>query len=153
MLFRGPAKKPDVESKKKKGVNMVKKLLGAAAMAAVACAFVPVHAAKVGMGCSGDNLAKAEGTVETMADGPAKFTAQREIAQAQDAMLNGRMSGCALHLSRAMRAGALAPASYQQTWGQSPYEGSMAQFAAPGQTVGQAPSQPQAGWKPIQPAQ
>ena len=44
----------------------------------------------VGVGCSGDNFAKAEGGVETMADSPAKFMAEREIAQAQDAMLSGQ---------------------------------------------------------------
>jgi hypothetical protein len=136
---------------------MVKKLLGAAAMAAVVCAFTPAHAARVGIACSGDNLAKAEGNVETMADGPAKFTAEREIAQAQDAMLSGKMGGCAMHLGRAMRASAVAPDYYQGTPGQSPYAGTMAQFpdAAPasGQPVGQAPSPTRPGWQPLQPAE
>ncbi len=84
---------------------MLRKLVGAAAMAASAFAFVPAqaahvhHAMHVGVGCSGDNFAKAEGTVETMADSPAKFLAEREIAQAQDAMLSDKMSGCAMHLA------------------------------------------------------
>ena len=87
---------------------MLRKLLGAAAMAATAYAFAPAYAAHVhhvhvGVGCSSENLAKAEGGVETMADGPAKFVAEKEIAQAQDAMLSGKISGCAMHLSRAMR--------------------------------------------------
>jgi hypothetical protein len=101
--------------KNKKGRTMLRKLLSAAAMAASAYAFVPAHAAHVhharvhhamhvGVGCSGDNFAKAEGGVETMADSPAKFMAEREIAQAQDAMLNGKMSGCAMHLGQALRA-------------------------------------------------
>ncbi len=86
---------------------MLRKLLGAAAMAATAYAFVPAYAAHVhvGAGCSSENLAKAEGGVDTMADGPGKFAAEREIAQAQDAMLSGKMSGCAMHLSRAMKTG------------------------------------------------
>ena len=89
---------------------MLRKLVGAAAMAASAFAFVPAqaahvhHAMRVGVGCSGDNFAKAEGTVETMPDSSAKFTAEREIAQAQDAMLSGKMSGCSMHLARALRA-------------------------------------------------
>jgi hypothetical protein len=83
---------------------MLNKLLGAAAMAAVAYAVVPASAAKMA-GCSGENLAKAESTIETMADGGGKFVAQKEVAQAQDAMLNGKMSECALHLTKAMRAG------------------------------------------------
>jgi hypothetical protein len=123
---------------------MVKKLVGAAALAAVACAFVPAHAAKVGVGCSGENLAKTESTVETMVDGPGKFTAEREIAQAQDAMLNGKMSGCAMHLSRAMHA------ETDQAPYQASYTDALAQ--APAETTYQASSQPQWGWKPIESA-
>jgi hypothetical protein len=44
--------------------------------------------------------------VEAMADGEGKFAAQREIAQAQDSMLSGKMGACAAHLSKAMRTGA-----------------------------------------------
>jgi hypothetical protein len=90
-------------------------------MAATAYSFVPAHAghvhhaAHVGVGCSGDNFAKAEGGVDTMADGPAKFMAEREIAQAQDAMLSEKMSGCAIHLSRALRAESVAQAAYPGT--------------------------------------
>ena len=120
---------------------MLKKLLGVAAVAASAYAFVPAHAAQLGIGCSGDNLARTEGAVETMADGPGKFMAQREVAQAQDAMLNGKMSGCAMHLSRAMHAGSLT---------QAPYANALAQ--APAETAQQAPSQPQPGWQPLQAA-
>ena len=36
---------------------------------------------------------------------------QREVAQAQDAMLKGNMGGCAMHLSRAMSAGSMAQSS------------------------------------------
>ena len=37
----------------------------------------------------GDNFAKAEGEVETMADGPRKFLAEREIAE-------GRRTQCSV---------------------------------------------------------
>jgi hypothetical protein len=85
--------------------NMIKKLLGAAAMAAVAAyAVVPASAAKI-EGCSGGNLTKTESMIETMADGEGKITAQKEVAQAQDAMLSGKMGVCAVHLSKAMHAG------------------------------------------------
>ena len=76
---------------------MLRKLLVAATTTAAAYTFVPAHAAhhhhaaRVGVGCTGDNFAKAEAEVEVMADGPAKFMAQREIAQAQDLMLNGKL--------------------------------------------------------------
>ena len=80
---------------------MMKKLLGVAAMAAVAYAVVPAQAAHMGVGCSGANFAKTETAIETMADGEHKMAAQKEIAAAQDALLNGKGS-CAAHLGKAM---------------------------------------------------
>jgi hypothetical protein len=134
--------KPDRKNKSAKGrCNMIKTLVGAAAVAAIACAFVPAQAARVGLGCSGDNLGKTEGTVEGMADTPAKFMAQREIAQAQDAMLKGDMRGCSVHLSRAANAGKLAPTPY----------GTTTQGFAQAPAQAQYPAQPQWGWQ--QPAQ
>jgi hypothetical protein len=56
-------------------------------------------------GCNGENLAKAESMIDTMADGEGKLTAQKEIAQAQDAMLGGKMGACAMHLNKAMHSG------------------------------------------------
>ena len=91
--------------KNKKGSNMLNKLLVASAMAAIACAVVPANAAKVSAGCSSANLSKTETMIETMADGEGKITAQKEIAAAQDAMLNGKMGVCASHLSKAMHVG------------------------------------------------
>jgi hypothetical protein len=141
--------------------NVINKLLGAATVAAVACAFLPAHAARVGVVCSGDNLAKVEGKIDTMADGPAKFTAQREIAAAQDAMLKGSMSRCAMHLSMAMRdesapygmAQAPYPAEpaqtgYAKTRAEVPFANTRAE--APADTSYQTSSQPQWNWKPIQ---
>ena len=84
--------------------NMSNKLLGAAAMAAILLAVQPASAAKTG-GCSGDNLTKTESTIDAMADGEGKMAAQKEVAQAQDAMLNGKMGACAMHLNKAMHAG------------------------------------------------
>ena len=84
---------------------MLNKLLAAAAMAAIAYAVVPANAARVSAGCSGENLAKTESSIEAMADGPGKMMAQKEIALAQDAMLSGHMGACGMHLSKAMHAG------------------------------------------------
>ena len=85
---------------------MLNKLLGAAAMAAVALVVVPAHAAKMAaVGCSGDNQMKAETTVESMPDGDGKIMAQKEVAMAQDAMLSGKIGACGMHLSKAMHAG------------------------------------------------
>ena len=72
-------------------------------MAAVAFAIVPASAAHMG-GCSGDNLMKTETMIETMADGEGKMMAQKEVAMAQTAMLDGKMGNCAMHLHRAMEA-------------------------------------------------
>ena len=73
-------------------------------MAAVAFAVVPASAAKMG-GCSGENLGKTESMIETMADGEGKITAQKEVAQAQTAMLDGKMGACGMHLTKAMHVG------------------------------------------------
>jgi hypothetical protein len=100
-----PAMMLDLFKNEKWESNMINKLLGAAAMAAVAAyAVVPASAAKI-EGCSGGNLSKTESMIETMADGDGKITAQKEVAQAQDAMLSGKMGACAVHLSKAMHAG------------------------------------------------
>jgi hypothetical protein len=85
---------------------MLNKLLGAAAIAAVAYAVVPASAAKMA-GCSGQNLEKTETMIETMAEGEGKMTAQKEVAQAQDALLSGKMAQCAVHLTKAMHAGGM----------------------------------------------
>jgi hypothetical protein len=85
--------------------NMLNKLLGAAAMAAVTFAVVPAHAAKMGGGCSSANLTKTETMIEGITDGDGKMMAQKELSAAQDAMLGGKMGACGMHLSKAMHAG------------------------------------------------
>jgi len=85
---------------------MLNKVRAAAAMAAIACSVVPASAAKLA-GCSSQNLTKTESMIETMADGEGKIVAQKEVAPAQDAMLNGKLRVCAVHLSKAMHAGAM----------------------------------------------
>jgi hypothetical protein len=120
--------------------KMFKKLIGAAAMAALAYAVVPASGAKTA-GCSGENLEKTEATTEAMADGAGKIAAQKEIAHAQEALLDGKMDACAMHLSRAMHAGTMNQASYGDTMNQVPAE-----------TTPQAPAQSQWQWRPIKPA-
>ena len=133
-------------ARKYREVSMYKKLLGAAAMAAVAYAVVSASAVVAASaantaGCSGENLGKTESATEAMADGAGKIAAQKEVARAQEALLSGKMGACAMHLSRAMQAG---------TMNQAPYEASMNQ--APAETTTQAPYQSQFNWKPIKPA-
>jgi hypothetical protein len=129
---------------------MLRKLLGAAAMTVAVYGFVPAqaahhHVARIGIGCSDDSFAKAEGGVESMADGPGKFVAEREIAQAQDEMLSGKMSGCAMHLSRAMRAESMAQGPYPGAMGPAPFAGTPVE-ASPEQQVSR---QPQGNWSPM----
>jgi len=119
---------------------MLKKLLGAAAMAAVACAVVPAYAAKA-PDCSGANLERTELATEAMADGAGKTTAQKEIARAQEALLDGKMGACAMHLSKAMHAGAMNQAAYGGVMNQAPAE-----------ATAQAPNPSQWQWKPVKPA-
>ena len=129
-----------------KEANMFKKLFGAAAMAAVVCAVapavvvVPAATAKT-VGCSSENLEKAELATEAMADGAGKTAAHKEVTQAQEALLNGKMDACATHLSKAMQAG---------TMNQAPYGATMNQ--APTEATSQAPSQSQWNWQPVKPA-
>jgi hypothetical protein len=92
-------------TKTKRELPMLNKLLAAAAIAAVAYAVSPADAAPMKAGCNGSNLNKTETMIETMADGEGKIAAQKEIAAAQDAMLNGKAGACAMHLSKAMQAG------------------------------------------------
>lgn len=123
MISQRPAMMPVLKGKES---NMINKLLGAAAMAAILYGTAPASAAtRVLASCSGDSFAKTESTIDDMADVPAKFVAQREIAQAQAAMLDGKMGACAMHLSRAMHAGTMAQAPYQ-----APYGGTMGQAPA-----------------------
>ncbi len=84
---------------------MLNKILAATAVAVLAYAVTPADAARVKAGCSGDNMGKTETMIENMADGEGKIAAQKEIAAAQDAMLNGKSGACAAHLSKAMQAG------------------------------------------------
>ena len=84
---------------------MMKTLLGAAAVATVMLAVAPASAAKMHSGCTGANLEKTETAVEGMPDANAnKMPAFKEIADAQGAMLSGKMGACAMHLGNAMRA-------------------------------------------------
>ncbi|WP_249147550.1 hypothetical protein [Bradyrhizobium jicamae] len=84
---------------------MIKTLIGAATMVAVAYAVAPAQAAHMGgTGCSGANMTKTETAVEAMADNDVKFGAEKEISLAQDAMLNGKMGACGMHLGKAAHA-------------------------------------------------
>jgi hypothetical protein len=135
---------------------MLKKLLGAAAIAATTYAFVPAQAAHVGLACSDDNLAKTEGTAESMPDVPGKYMAQREMAAAQAALLANKWRECSMHLANAAQAESMAP-TYTNTMafqpapqalppqgpGPGPYQGGPGPYQG-----GPGPYQSQYGWGP-----
>src|ERR1700744_6163823 len=100
---------------------MFRKFLGATAIITMTSALVPAHAA--GVSCGGKDQASAEQKVEWMADGPARYAAERHIAAAQDALLNNNMRDCAMHLSMAMQAASQPQAPYEAT---APYPGTTA---------------------------
>ena len=82
-----------------------------ASLAAASCASSPRYTAgaeseitAAAGGCSSANLEKTETAIENMADGNGKFVAQKEIAAAQDSLLNGKMGACGAHLNKAMHA-------------------------------------------------
>ena len=79
----------------------------------------------------------SESATEAMADGPGKFTAEREVAQAQEALLGGNMRSCAIHLSRASHAD------------HAPYGGMMIQTPA---ATTEGPYHSQWNWTPLKPA-
>ena len=83
---------------------MIIKLTGAAALAAIVLAVAPAQAARL-QACSPANLAKTESALETMADGDIKWVAFKEMADAQTALLDGKMNVCAAHLTKAAQAG------------------------------------------------
>lgn len=86
---------------------MMKKLLGVAALAAVVLAVAPASAARMHVqGCSGPNMMKTESSVEAMADGDAKWSAYKEMTDAQTALLDGKMNVCAAHLTKASQVSA-----------------------------------------------
>jgi hypothetical protein len=100
-----PAISLELSQEQEKESNIMTKLLGVIAIAAVAFAVAPAQAAKHAMGgCSSANLEKTETAIENMPDGDGKFVAQKEIAAAQDSLLNGKMGVCGAHLNKAMHA-------------------------------------------------
>ena len=100
-----PAMSPGLSKEQEKESNVVMKLLGVIAIAAVALAVAPAQAAKHAMGgCSSANLEKTETAIEAMPDGDGKMVAQKEIAAAQDSLLNGKIGVCGMHLNKAMQA-------------------------------------------------
>ena len=80
-------------------------------MVAVACAVVPASAAGMG-GCSGANLEKTQNTVDAMADGDGKWMAEKEIAMAQTAMLDGKMGACGMNQVKRMACGRMMEVSF-----------------------------------------
>jgi hypothetical protein len=94
--------------------NIVRKLaLPAAALAAGLFATAPASAAKMhAVGCSGDSIAKAEATVDAMPDTDTnKQMGYKEMTDANEALVGGKMGECAMHLNKVMHMTPAKPAS------------------------------------------
>ncbi|HEY0234402.1 MAG TPA: hypothetical protein VGC86_05025 [Afipia sp.] len=88
-------------------MKKTKTILGVAlACAALASVVSPIPASARsahGGGCTGANLNKVEGNMESMADWGNKPAVAAEIAAASTALSNGDARGCAVHISKAER--------------------------------------------------
>ena len=94
--------------------NIIRNLvLPVAALAAIAFATLPASAAKMqAVGCSGDSIAKAEATVDAMPDTDAnKQTGYKEMTDANEALVSGKMGECAMHLDKVMHMTPAKPAT------------------------------------------
>ncbi len=94
--------------------NIVRQLvLPVAAIAAIAFAAAPASAAKMhAAGCSGDSIAKAEATVDAMPDTDTnKQMGYKEMTDANEALVSGKMGECAMHLNKVMHMMPAKPAS------------------------------------------
>jgi hypothetical protein len=80
----------------------MKKILITAAMFS-ALAFTPASAAM--MACTGDNMAKSNMMMTTMADGPAKTGMGKEMGMANMEMSKGNMRGGCMHYMKAQKMG------------------------------------------------
>ena len=88
-------------------------VLPVAAVAAIAFTAVPASAAKMhAAGCSSDNIAKAEAMVDGMPDTDTnKQMGYKEMTDANEALVSGKMGECAMHLSKVMHMTPAKPAS------------------------------------------
>jgi hypothetical protein len=88
-------------------------VLPAAAIAAIALTTLPASVAKMhAAGCSSDNIAKAEAMVDGMPDTDTnKQMGYKEMTDANEALVSGKMGECAVHLGKVMHMTPAKPAS------------------------------------------
>jgi hypothetical protein len=88
-------------------------VLSAAALAIIVFAVAPASAAKVkAVGCSADSIAKAASIVDGLPDTDAnKLVGHKEMTDANQALVNGKMGECAMHVNKVMHMGMTKPAS------------------------------------------
>lgn len=95
--------------------NLIRKLVPpAATIAAITFAVTPASAAKMHamVGCSGDSMAKAAAMVDGMPDTDTnKQTGYKEMTDANEALVSGKMGECAMHLNKVMHMTPAKPAS------------------------------------------
>jgi len=87
-------------------------LLVVASLAAIAFAATPASAKMRAVGCSSDAIAKAEAMVDGMPDtDTSKQMGYKEMTDANEALVSGKMGECAVHLNKVMHLTPAKPAS------------------------------------------
>jgi hypothetical protein len=72
--------------------------------ALMALAVAPAYAAKAkGMACTGENMAKTAGAMNTMPEGPGKMAMSKEMGMANTEMSKGNMRGACAHYMKAQK--------------------------------------------------
>ena len=91
---------------------MKKTMFAVLAASAIAFAAAPASAAKMrGAGCDSATLAKAEAMVEAIPDAdPSKQKGFKEMTDANEALVAGKMSECAMHVNAVMHMAPSKPA-------------------------------------------
>jgi hypothetical protein len=84
---------------------MTKTIIGVLALGAIAVASPASAAKEKMMSCNAADLAKVNGMMPGMVEGPNKTMMYKEMAATNTAMSKGDMKGCATHLNMAAKAG------------------------------------------------
>jgi hypothetical protein len=74
-----------------------------AAAIAIALTAAPAFAKPKAAACSDDGIAKADAAVMKMPDGDNKTAAMQEMTSAKSSMSQKDMTGCSMHMSKAMK--------------------------------------------------
>jgi hypothetical protein len=87
-----------------RGTNMISRMVGATAVAALMFAAAPASAMKMAS-CNQKNMDKADAMLMKMPDGENKMMGMQEMTSAKSSMSQKDMAGCQDHMNKAMKMG------------------------------------------------